>query len=259
MAEVLPTSRDEAIAHRGAPAWCTRRGRGRKCNLDAALEQAALYYAHRAPEFEEVYRRPECQDDLRHLRQLLRQRVAGQHVLEVACGTGYWTRAMAHSATTVTATDINEAMLAVARRKHYGPAQVLFRVADAWRLDHIPGPFTAGAALFWWSHVPRSRLGAFLDAFHGVLQPGARVILADHLPNDHRRASLSRRDPEGNTYQRRALHTGETFEIIKNYPDEAELRATLARRAEAVTYTALKCVWVVECAVPGRPGATTRH
>lgn len=205
----------------------------------------ALYYAHRAGEFEEAYRIPERKADLAQLADLLRELVAGERVLEVACGTGYWTQAMAATASTILATDINEPMLALARQRVYGRARVEFAAADAWHLEGRAGDFTTGASMFWWSHLPRSRISNFLTGFHACLQPGARVVFADHLPTDCRWMPPACVDAEGNTYQRRCLHSGEVFNIIKNYPDESEVRAALAGLATEVHYTRLANVWLL--------------
>ena len=43
-----------------------------------------------------------------------------------------------------------------------------------------PGGFAAGFAGFWFSHVPRSRVGEFLRGFHAALSPGAKVVLLDN-------------------------------------------------------------------------------
>ena len=46
------------------------------------------YYARRAPEYENVYLKPERQQDIATLRALLQQLLAGHTLLELACGTG---------------------------------------------------------------------------------------------------------------------------------------------------------------------------
>lgn len=206
----------------------------------------ALYYAHRAGEFEEAYRIPERQADLAQLAGLLRELVAGERVLEVACGTGYWTQIMARTATSILATDINEPMLALARERVCGRARVEFAQADAWHLENLANGFTAGVAMFWWSHLPRARIRVFLTRLHAGLQPGARVVFADHLRSDCRWMPPVRVDAEGNTYQRRWLHNGEVFDIIKNYPEEAEVRAAFAGLATNVHYTRLASVWLLD-------------
>lgn len=207
--------------------------------------ELAAYYEARAPEMEEAYAVPERQADLKRLRAELRSLVAGREVLEVACGTGYWTQVMAETARSIVATDLSESMLAQARAKTCGPAPVVWQRADAWRLETLPGRFTVGAALFWWSHLPRSRIRGFLEHWHEVLQPGAVVIMADNLPADCRRTPAVRVDAEGNTYQRRRLRSGAQFEIIKNYPGEAEIRAALLGLAEAVEYRPFTCMWLL--------------
>ena len=49
------------------------------------------YYAQRAEAYERVYFKPERQADLRAMEAWLPGPFAGRRVLEVACGTGWWT------------------------------------------------------------------------------------------------------------------------------------------------------------------------
>ena len=56
---------------------------------DGSLE---AYYSVRAPVYEAIYEKPERQADLTVLKQLVPSLLAGRDVLEVACGTGYWTQ-----------------------------------------------------------------------------------------------------------------------------------------------------------------------
>ena len=71
------------------------------------------YYAKRAAEYEAIYQKPERQSDLRELENLLRRDFAGRNVLEIACGTGYWTERVASVADSIVALDINESVLEI--------------------------------------------------------------------------------------------------------------------------------------------------
>ncbi len=224
------------------------------CGPVQSDECLATYYDHRAPEMEDAYAVPQRQPDLHRLRGLLRDFVSGQDVLEVACGTGYWTRVMAATAHSVTAIDISEEMLALARARTGADSRVRFLRDDAWTLKAVRGRFAVGAALFWWSHMPRSRVRPFLTVLHRVLQPAAQVLFVDNLREDCRWTPPVRTDAEGNTYQRRVLRTGECFEIIKNYPSQAEVQAAISGLADEARYVALDCVWLLTYRV--RPGNT---
>src|SRR6202043_371464 len=72
-----------------------------------AAGQLAEYYQQRAAEYDAVYAKPERQQDLAQLKELLPPLVAGRHVLEIAAGTGYWTQVIAPAAASITATDLN--------------------------------------------------------------------------------------------------------------------------------------------------------
>ena len=65
------------------------------------------YYSKRAAEYEQIYQKPERQHELDWLRQRIPALLEGRTVLEVACGTGYWTQFIARAARKVHACDIN--------------------------------------------------------------------------------------------------------------------------------------------------------
>ena len=72
-------------------------------------------------------------------------------------------------------------MLAIARSKTLPADKVEFRQGDAYALDSVPGPFDAGLANFWFSHLPKSRIDEFLTTFHARLVRGAVVFMADNV------------------------------------------------------------------------------
>src|SRR5262245_13026960 len=104
---------------------------------------AAAYYSERASEFERVYEKPERQEQLRQLRELVRTRLAGRRVLEPACGTGWWTAVASETAAHMTAFDVNESVLALARAKGLDPQRVTFLAGDAYDPPPLAGPFDA--------------------------------------------------------------------------------------------------------------------
>jgi demethylmenaquinone methyltransferase/2-methoxy-6-polyprenyl-1,4-benzoquinol methylase len=119
-------------------------------------------------------------------------------------------------------------MLEIARGKHIPRERVRFERANAVDLAAVPGAFDAGAAMFWWSHVPRARLPGFLRGLHTRLEPGSIVTFIDNQYVPGNSTPISRQDTEGNTYQQRCLEDGTVFEILKNFPSDEELRALLS-------------------------------
>jgi ubiquinone/menaquinone biosynthesis C-methylase UbiE len=190
-------------------------------------EELQRYYASRAPEYDAIYDKPERQEELAALRALVAAFARGRRVLEVACGTGYWTAEMARSAESVLATDVGDEVLAVARERGLPAHLVSFAKADAFRLDLVPGHFDAAFAGFWWSHVPRAALPRFLSELHARLAPSARVMLLDNRYVEGSSTPLSRTDEAGDTHQRRRLADGSTHEVLKNFPAAGEVRRSL--------------------------------
>ncbi|MGH3152262.1 MAG: class I SAM-dependent methyltransferase [Streptosporangiaceae bacterium] len=209
------------------------------------------YYHHRAPEYDEVYSRPERQGDLLVIRGRLTDWFAGKHVLEVAAGTGWWTSVLADTATSVTATDINQATLDVARARRAWPPTVEFALADALALPAVGGDFDAAFAGFFWSHVPLANLDAFLEGLMRRLRPGSLVLFVDNRLVPGSVHPVARRDEHGNTYQQRQMKDGSSWEVLKNFPEPDELRTRLNRFGQSAGLEVLDNYWLAWCRSPG--------
>lgn len=214
-----------------------------------AADSMQAFYARRAPEYERVYSKPERQEDLGRLGERVGEVFAGLDVLELACGTGWWTRWLAGSARSVLATDLTPEVLAIARRKDYGDCRVTFQVGDAYSPPADTG-CNAGFHAFWWSHVPLGRLRDFLTALHSVLPAGAPVMLMDNRYVEGSSTPIHRRDEEGNTYQLRRLEDGSEHELLKNFPTREDLRHLLSPHTQDLLVTELPYYWVARYTVP---------
>jgi SAM-dependent methyltransferase len=192
------------------------------------MDTLAAYYARRALEYDRLYERPERQAELGGLRERLGSLFAGRRVLELACGTGYWTSVLAATAEHVTALDVNEEVLALARRRD-GADRVTFLRGDAYAIPDLGRAHDALFAGFWWSHVPRTRLDAFVEHAVSRVAPGATFAFLDNRFVEGSSTPLSRWDGEGNSYQLRRLDDGSTYEVLKNFPGEPELFARASR------------------------------
>lgn len=181
--------------------------------------------------------------------------LTGLDILEVACGTGNWTQILARLARSVLATDISDETLARARAKEYAPGVVVFAGIDAYALDGVPRGLTGAFAADWWSHIPRSLLGPFLDGLNGHLEEGARVVFVDMLPRDHPDLKPYRHDREGNAICRRTLPDGGVYDVVKNFPGKTDVIESLAGRSERAKYEEWRELgrWLVTYTSPGRP------
>lgn len=211
---------------------------------DAVKTDLAEYYARRAAEYEMIYARPERRADLAALRQRVRELMQGQHVLEVACGTGYWTAQIADVAESVLATDIGADVIEVAKAKNLPADKVRFALADAFG-EQPSGSFTAGLAAFWWSHVKREQQGAFLEKLRAALGKDGLLVLIDNTYVEGSSTPVARTDIHGNTYQMRRLANGDRYEVLKNFPSDSALRKAAATALRDIRILRLEHFWLL--------------
>jgi len=213
--------------------------------------EMTTYYAKRASEYELIYQKPERQEDLRQLQSVISGCFADRDVLEIACGTGYWTQFACRSAKSIVATDCNEEVLNIARKKDYGNTPVNFVKADAYALDNLEGVFSAALVGFWWSHVPKSRIKSFLRVLHSKLFEDSIVIMLDNLYVEGSSTPISRTDDHGNTYQDRKLSNGTTHEVLKNFPARDDFAQWFGPVSGEYEFEKLSYFWLGKYTIKG--------
>ena len=169
---------------------------------------------------------------------------AGRRVLEIACGTGYWTQHLAREAREVVGLDINDETLEIARSKELPPGRVTLTIADAYAPPDDLGEFDGAFAGFWWSHVLIRDRRRFFEGLDRRLAPGAKVALLDNLYVEGSSTPVTRRDAEGNSYQARRLENGSEHEVLKNFPTEAALISDIAGVGQNSRFTTLQYYWL---------------
>jgi 2-polyprenyl-3-methyl-5-hydroxy-6-metoxy-1,4-benzoquinol methylase len=188
---------------------------------DPLLAEQVAYYRRRAPEYDAT-----SYGDVAAVRPRI-ERLLGEmsprgRALEIACGTGIWTEALASHADTVLAVDAAPEALEIARER-VDATNVTFEVADIF--DWAPA--TRFDTIFfsaWLSHVPKRRFDDFWDLLGTLLADEGRVLFVDE-PVDERAKESYVRDE---TVERR-LTDGTTFHIVKTFIDPDTLRQDLRR------------------------------
>lgn len=216
-------------------------------NKTMITDRAFQYYANSASNHDRVYDRPERQEDLAAMRASVAEAVRGHTVLELACGTGYWTKVIAQTAASVHATDINVEMIELGKLRALPAAQVRFSVADAFDLPADLGRYTAVFIGFWFSHVKREEQERFLAHLRERIGRDLFLILLDDAYVEGSSETVARTDLQGNTYQIRVAGDGERYELTKNYPSDSALRKKLASSVREIKIARREHYWLLTC------------
>lgn len=208
------------------------------------------YYGARANEYDRIYSKPERQADLQKLRMWLPPLFADQFVLEIACGTGYWTQFYAPLAKQIVALDAAKETLDIAAGR-ITMNNVRLMQGDAYELPVFDAPFDAAFAGFWWSHIPLEQIPEFLIGLHRVLKPGARIVFLDNRFVSGSSTPIADRDAAGNTYQVRKLDDGSTHRVLKNFPTREQLLAIVSPHSASCNYLEWEYFWALEYTLRG--------
>lgn len=185
------------------------------------LDSQLTYYRERAGEYEDTFA-PYMEPALPAALERLRAGGIGGDVLELASGTGYWTRYLTELADTVTAVDGAPEMIEVAGRLNL--PGVTFERADlfewhpARRYDHV---FFA----HWLAHVPDERFEPFWRTLRDAVRPGGTVQFIDVTGVEKRIETFDDDAPDLAVH--RTLADGRTFRIVKVFREVDDLVAQL--------------------------------
>ena len=219
------------------------------CNFDRETNNMnsdlISYYNNRAKEYEKIYSKPERQDDLLIASKILQQIFSGKDVFEIACGTGYWTEKIAATAKNILATDINDAVIEIAKAKAYPLKNAAFQNADIFdqKERSVHESLFGG---FIWSHIKIQELQQFTGIVNGLVEKGGTVVFMDNNYVEGSNLPITGEDEFGNTYQTRMLEDGTTHKVLKNFPTEQFIRQTLDEKSMEVDFISLQYYWILK-------------
>ena len=202
------------------------------------------YYKARAKEYEKIYAKPERQGQLLQASEILQQIFSGKNVLEIACGTGYWTERISQTASSILATDINESVIEIAKTKKYN-CPVNFQIVDIYKPAGLTG-YESIFGGFIWSHIPLQDLEKFIDNINAQTIPGGTIVLIDNNYVEGSSLPVTETDKFGNTYQTRKLEDGSEHLVLKNFPTREFLKDLLHNKATDIEFIDLKYYWIMK-------------
>jgi 2-polyprenyl-3-methyl-5-hydroxy-6-metoxy-1,4-benzoquinol methylase len=216
--------------------------------VDPILEEQKHYYRERASEYDEWFYRlgrydrgqewnQRWFDEVKILQKAVSRLGSLGSILELACGTGIWTKALTAMTGDLTAIDASPEVIEINRGK-IGRSSIMYLRCDIfeWQPER---QYDLVFFAFWLSHVPPGQLAVFLKTVHSAVKPGGHVFAIDSRPYEQ---------SADQTYQTRKLKDGREFRIVKIYYDPSTLKATLEQHGfRADVRTTGEFFWYASC------------
>ena len=190
------------------------------------------YYRARAGEYEQIYYRkvPERRQEIKDHCSYLEKIAKNKAVLDLACGTGYWTKISGNTAKEVVASDIVIEMINQAKLKEC-VSPVDFVISDLHQPPFAPKSFDLITLGFWLSHEPKQNYDQLFDSISSPLREDGLIWMIDNNPPaEGPRSDSVGSDEHGNNLKTRRLEYGNEFVIIKNYFSQEQLTQILSQK-----------------------------
>ena len=210
-------------------------------------QQVAKYYALLGEALEDKYLEPDMDEDIDDMSIHLGSVLAGHTVLELGCGTGFWTEVAAESAASVLAVDINASLVDIARERPMTEGKVSFRVADALDLPEDIGTFSAVLVSFLWSHLNKKEQEQLLATLKKRLGKDVLLVILDDAFVEGFSETIARTEPDGTTYQILTTPEGERIEVAKSYQSDSALRKRLGTVVKEIKIERIEFFWILTC------------
>jgi cyclopropane fatty-acyl-phospholipid synthase-like methyltransferase len=168
-----------------------------------------------------------------------------KQVLELGCGGGGWTEAIAKVARSVLAIDNSPDSLAIALQKELLSDKVKFRYGD-WNIwEDCPETFDAALVSFWFSRLSKQDTAQFLRKLHSYLKPGAIVFIVDNIYLPESSDRLFKQPGNKDTFKIQQLNRDIKHQTIRNYYDADKLRKIFSLRTSHLKIEVGTCFWWV--------------
>jgi demethylmenaquinone methyltransferase/2-methoxy-6-polyprenyl-1,4-benzoquinol methylase len=226
------------------------------------LDQQQQYYRARAREYDRWWMREGRYDhgpdanagwfaEVAVLERALEDFAPAGDILELACGTGLWTRRLAAHANRLTAVDAAPEVLEV-NRERVTSERVRYVEADLFEWTPPRSAFDVCFFSFWLSHVPESRFESFWDKVRVALRPGGRVFMIDSARSETSGARDHAPTSDEEQTAVRRLDDGSKFRIVKRFYAPGSLQRRLAELGWTVQASATGEYFIYASGAPAR-------
>jgi ubiquinone/menaquinone biosynthesis C-methylase UbiE len=201
---------------------------------DGIIWEMMVYYDERAEEYEEIYLGkghatidPDVyKKDVAKAYEMV-SRFGKGHLIDIACGTGFWLPGYSRNCNQITFLDQSERMLSKCRDRveELGLTEIS-RFIKGDFLDANLGTSEYDCALvgFLLSHLTFQQETVFFRSLGVILKTDPQLMLIDSVWNERRQQY---REKEG--AQERILSDGRTFKIYKRYFEKLDVEKMLKR------------------------------
>ncbi len=197
-------------------------------NGNRIKEQTKSYYDERAEEYDEIYRGKghftldsrSYMEDVAKISEIVSKFGKG-HLIDIACGTGFWLQSYYRNCSEITLIDQSEKMLKECK-KRIGNLGLMHPVhfvhKDFLEIELEPSTFESAFVGFLLSHFVIEQEKIFFLKLKRILKLESQFMIVDSAWNDERKKY---RDKEG--MQERKLNDGRMFTIYKRYFEKSDI------------------------------------
>jgi demethylmenaquinone methyltransferase/2-methoxy-6-polyprenyl-1,4-benzoquinol methylase len=150
------------------------------------------------------------------------------NILELACGTGLWTRRLAGEGRRIVAVDAAPEAIAL-NRERLASHCVEYVEADLFSWVPPAGAFDMVFFAFWLSHVPPAKFDGFWGMVRRALKADGVAFFVDSLL-DQASTAVDHDALDASGVVHRRLNDGRTFRVVKQFYEPATLERALAER-----------------------------
>ena len=209
---------------------------------ESLMQEQIEYYRRRAPEYDATS--SPAGDPLEtfanEIESALHTFSPTGDVLEIASGTGTWTRVLLRHASSVTALDAAPEMHRESQRKLGHDPRVRYVDADilSWEADR---PYDVVFFANWLSHVPPELFDRFWANVRSAIPAHGRVFVVDESKDARRYEHLRETfvTGEAGAVVARSLQDGTTFNVVKVFWDPDELAERVRTLGWDITVNAI--------------------
>lgn len=197
------------------------------------IQEQIDYYNKRAAEYDEWFYRLNRYDrgkkineqwfnEIEILKKSLHSLANIHSILEIAPGTGIWTKELLSIGNEITAVDSSEEMIKINKEKNKSKQnRIKYEKCNIfeWEPDK---QYDLIFFSFWLSHVPPVELDKFLENMHASLKADGILFIIDSLKSSNSSAK-NQFLKDNSIVQQRKLNSGKTFSIYKIFYELDEL------------------------------------